>query len=92
MPPIDRQEKVTRDTILPLVTAELAEVTRHSPISEDQRLFEDLGMASTVRSGMAPRYTVISTRFGGKSIGMNATEGLKTVKESVDLVHRQANA
>lgn len=86
-------ERVSRATIKREVVEKLTVVTEPStPITEDTRLFEDLGMGTTLRRAMALPYTRISRRHGGRPVRMSDAEDLETVEETIDLVHERANA
>ena len=86
-------ERVDRGTIKVEVIQKLTVVAEPpDPITEETRLFEDLGMGAVSRRAMALPYSKISLRHGGKPVPMAKAEALETVKESIDLVHERANA
>jgi hypothetical protein len=74
------------------VVAKLAAVVQQSPSSlrDDQRLWEDLGMSPLLRSAMAKSYTDITRSYGGLPVTLDEAGRLKTVGDSVDLVHRRS--
>jgi len=74
------------------VVTKLAAVVQRSPSSlrDEDRLFEDLGMSSQLRSAMARPYTDIARSFDGSPITIDEAESLETVGESVSLVHERS--
>jgi hypothetical protein len=75
------------------VVAKLAAVVHRKPsdLTDAQMLWEDLGMSAELRSAMAKSYTDIALSFGGLPISIDEAGRLKTVGESVDLVHRRSS-
>jgi len=91
--------RVDRPTIKREVFGKLNAVAEpHPPLDpssdddEKKLLLDDLRLGPTLRRAMALPYTKISQRHGGKPISQAAALALSTVKESVDLVLKQANA
>jgi hypothetical protein len=86
-------ERVDRETIKREVIEKLTVVSEpEEPITEETKLFDDLGMGAVSRRAMALPYSKISLRHGGKPVTMAKAEALETVEESIDLVHERANA
>jgi len=86
-------ERVDRETIKQEVIEKLTVVTEpEEPITEENKLFDDLGMGAVSRRAMALPYSKISLRHGGKPVTMAKAEALETVEESIDLVHERANS
>jgi hypothetical protein len=86
-------ERVDRETIKAEVIEKLIVVTEpKNPLTEETKLFDDLGMGTVTRRAMALPYSKISQRHGGKPVSMAKAEALETVGESIDLVHERANA
>jgi hypothetical protein len=86
-------ERVDRPTIKAEVIAKLtATVEPANDITEGMDLADDLGMAGLYRRAMAMPYSKIATRYGGKPVKLQEAQDLVTVKESIDLVHKRANA
>lgn len=81
----------SRGAIKKEVVKVMEHVSRHSPISEDNKLWEDLGMGSILRKALAVPYTRLSEEYGGLRITMSEAEELTTVRESIDLVHKRSN-
>jgi len=86
------KERVDRPTIATEVIQKLDVVTEKPAITEADKLSADLRMGPTVRKAMALPYSKISARFGGKPVTQAEAGNLKTVKASIDLVHKKANA
>jgi len=92
-------ERVDRITIRKEVFKKLNSTAEPEPRldpdnSEDEKkiLLDDLGMGPTFRRGMALPYTLISRRYDGAAITQSEAQDLRTVKDSVDLVYKRANA
>jgi hypothetical protein len=83
---------VSRAEVRAEVVAKLAAVVQRDAKSlrDEQKLFEDLGMGAPLRSSMAKPYTKISQSHGGLPVTIDDAAKLKTVGESVDLVHRRS--
>lgn len=64
----------------------------NSDDDEKKRLLDDLRLGPTFRRALALPYTKISQRHGGKPITQAEAQDLGTVKDSVDLVFKRANA
>jgi hypothetical protein len=87
------KERVTRKTVKDLVGQKIMAVAHLSALpSEEARLFEDLGMGPTVRRAMALPYSRLSNDYGGQPISQTDAGALTTVGDSIDLVHKRANA
>jgi len=83
----------TREEVKPLVVSKIRVVAHRSQDPpETAKLFDDLGMGPTVRKAMALPYSRIATSFGGLPVSQAAAGALKTVKESIELVLKKANA
>ena len=83
----------TRAEIKPQVEEKIAAAADEDPanVKEKHRLWEDLGLGSTVRKALGHPYTKISKKYGGKAITLTEAGKLKTVKQSIDLVHKRSN-
>lgn len=84
---------VSRTQIAKLVIEKLKAVSHtKDEIDEDDRLWQDLGMGPIVRQAMAMPYSRITAEHGGVPVTPSAAGKLKTVGESIDLVHKRASA
>ncbi len=61
-------------------------------LNDTDRLWDDLGMVAIVRQALAVPYSRITAKYGGEPVSQPVAAKLKTVGESVDLVHLLANA
>lgn len=84
---------VARSTIKKKVVNVLAAVSTvpAKDIKEPHKLKRDLGLSSAMRAALASPYTKISKHHGGSRITISEARNLKTVKASIDLVHKRAN-
>ena len=83
----------SRDEIKPLVIEKIEAVVEPDfKVKEDHDLFVDLGMGATVKKAMGVPYTKISKKFEkGLTVSMMDAGKCRTVKNSIDLVHKRAN-
>jgi hypothetical protein len=86
-------DNVSREEIAPEVIAKIRSVADlHFDPKEGDRLFEDLRMGPSLRRSLALSFSEIANpQNGGKPISGNEAEGLRTVRDSIDLVFRRAN-
>ena len=84
---------VARTTIKEEVTHVLAAVSNLpvDEISESDSLKNDLLLSAAMINALAHPYTLISQSYGGRRITIIEAGKLKTVKASIDLVHKRAN-
>jgi hypothetical protein len=85
---------VSRDVIKPQVIKCIQAVTSEPALAENESsdLTRDLGMSQMVKEAMAVPYTKIAKSYpNGIEVTQSDAGGCKTVKDSIDLVHKRAN-
>ncbi len=81
----------TREDIKPQVIHKLEIKTNEKDIKESDDLTNDLNMTDTGKESMSEPYSRITKKYDGKSISTIEAKKLKSVKESIDLVHKKSN-
>jgi hypothetical protein len=85
---------VSRDEIKPQVIKCIQAVTSEPALAENENsdLSRDLGMSPKVKECMGVSYTKIAKSYTtGNEVTQSDAGGCKTVKDSIDLVHKRAN-
>ena len=84
---------VARTTIKSHVIKVLSAVSNipAKKIKEPDKLKQNLKLTSLMIKALAAPYTAISKKYGGSAITQSEAGKLKTVKASINLVHKKAN-